>query len=324
MAGYIPDKYIGSAPEAKYILIISENRDYEEIIEEFNLVSAMEYADSMGTDLANVSLGYGNLFDHSRYDHPQESMDGHTHPSSIGAGIATSRGMIIVTSAGNSGDIDWMDWIGAPGDSQDVIAVGSINLKEDYTHFSSKGFVEAERIKPDITSVGFKTCLINTNDSVIFDCGTSFSSPLMAGLITCFWQKFHDKTSTEIRNAIFSAARPTNPTQEWDPTLKSGTPNIYTGRGIVDFNVASNLLTGNNASYGITISLSSTSDIITISIDAKIKARLNIFSTEGQLLNSKNISNKTKYDFSKYPAGKYIVRISIDNNVVFSQIIIKQ
>ena len=328
MAGYLPGEYIGCAPEADYILITSECDDYEEIIEEFNWVSAIEYADSMGADLANVSLGYVD-FDSERYNHSREDMDGHTNPSSIGANIAASRGMMIVVAAGNSGqDENGHVWIGAPSDANDIVTVGAIDIYEDYAPFSSYGFVEENRIKPDIASVGWDTYVDYVNDSIDVGSGTSFATPLSTGLIACFWQKFRDKTSAEIRDALFSATRPTNPIWDEDTTLTTGTPNIFTGRGIVDFEVASNLLTEkteNHVSFGIELYPNPTSDIVTINFNSDKKAQLSIFSSDGRLLDyKKNVSHEAKYNFAKYPAGKYIVNVSIDNKVVFSQTVIKQ
>lgn len=328
MAGYLPGEYIGCAPEADYILITSECDDYEEIIEEFNWVSAIEYADSMGADLANVSLGYVD-FDSERYNHSRDDMDGHTNPSSIGANIAASRGMMIVVAAGNSGQYEnGHVWIGAPSDAYDIVTVGAIDVYEDCAPFSSYGFVEENRIKPDIASVGWDTYVDYVNDSIDVGSGTSFATPLSTGLIACFWQKFRDKTSTEIREALFAAARPTVPTWDEDTTLTTGTPNIFTGRGIVDFEVASNLLseiTEAHAPFGIELYPNPTSDIVTINLNSDKKAQLSIFSSDGRLIDyKKNVSHEAKYNFAKYPAGKYIVSLSIDNKVVFSQTVIKQ
>ncbi|MBO4614951.1 MAG: S8 family peptidase [Bacteroidales bacterium] len=328
MAGYLPGEYIGCAPEADYILITSESDDYEEIVEEFNWVSAIEYADSMGADLANVSLGYVD-FDSERYNHSRNDMDGHTNPSSIAATIAASRGMMIVVAAGNSGqDENGHVWIGAPSDAYDIVTVGAIDVHEDCAPFSSYGFVEANRIKPDIASVGWDTYVDYVNDSIAVGSGTSFATPLSTGLIACFWQKFHDKTSVEIREALFSATRPTNPIWDEDTTLITGTPNIFTGRGIVDFEVASNLLskiTEDHATFGIELYPNPTSDIITINLNSDKKAQMSIFSSDGRLLDyKKNVSHEAKYNFAKYPAGKYIVSISIDKQIVFSQTVIKQ
>ncbi len=328
MAGYLPGEYIGCAPEADYILITSECDDYEEIIEEFNWVSAIEYADSMGADLTNVSLGYVD-FDSERYNHSRDDMDGHTNPSSIGANIAASRGMMIVVAAGNSGQYEnGHVWIGAPSDAYDIVTVGAIDVNQNSAPFSSYGFVEENRIKPDIASVGWDTYVDYVNDSIDIGSGTSFATPLTTGLIACFWQKFHDKTSAEIREALFSAARPTNPIMEEDTTLTTGTPNIFTGRGIVDFEVASNLLskiTEDHATFGIELYPNPTSDIVTINLNSDKKAQLSIFSSDGRLLDyKKNILHEAKYNFANYPAGKYIVSLSIDNKVVFSQTVIKQ
>ena len=115
---------------------------------------------------------------------------------------------------------------------------------------------------------------------------------------------------------------------EEDTTLTTGTPNIFTGRGIVDFEVASNLLseiTEAHAPFGIELYPNPTSDIVTINLNSDKKAQLSIFSTDGRLLDyKKNVSHEAKYNFAKYPAGKYIVSLSIDNKVVFSQTVIKQ
>ena len=328
MAGYLPGEYIGCAPEAEYLLITSECDDYEEIVEEFNWVSAIEYADSMGADLANVSLGYVD-FDSQRYNHSDEDMNGQTNPSSIGATIAASRGMMIIVAAGNSGIYEnGHIWIGAPSDAYDIVTVGAIDVNQNYAPFSSHGFVDETRIKPDIVSVGWEAYSDYINDSIATGSGTSFATPLMTGLIACFWQKFHEKSCAEIRETLFSAARPTNPTWEEDPTPQLGTPNILTGRGYVDFSLASEILTGTKAvanGCNINIYPNPATNEITISIDKVQNAELNIFSLDGRLLDyRKNIGEELKYDLSRYAKGEYIVCITSRNKVVATQTIVKQ
>jgi len=101
-----PGIIVGTAPKADYWLLRSEDGDSEYIIEELNWVSAAEFADSVGADIINSSLGY-TTFDDPAQDHTYTDMDGNTAPITIGADIAASKGMIVVNSAGNSGGGSW-------------------------------------------------------------------------------------------------------------------------------------------------------------------------------------------------------------------------
>ena len=63
MAGYMPDSLIGTAPNAQYMLFRTEDGDSETLVEEDNWAAAAEYADSLGVDIINSSLGYTILYD---------------------------------------------------------------------------------------------------------------------------------------------------------------------------------------------------------------------------------------------------------------------
>jgi subtilisin family serine protease len=94
--------------------------------------------------------------------------------------------MLLVTSAGNSGNSS-NPYIAVPADGISVLAIGAVNSLEVLTSFSSRGPSFDGRIKPDIMAQesssslrsGWKYC--NSN-------GTSFSSPIMAGMVACLWQ----------------------------------------------------------------------------------------------------------------------------------------
>ena len=58
MAAFAPGQMIGTAPRASYWLLRSEYAPTENVIEEYNWVSAAEFADSVGADVINSSLGY--------------------------------------------------------------------------------------------------------------------------------------------------------------------------------------------------------------------------------------------------------------------------
>lgn len=329
MAGYDPGRLIGTAPEADYLLVTSENGDYEELVEEFNWISAIEYADSMGADMANVSLGYVD-FDSERYNHAYEDMDGQTCPSSIAAEIAASRGMLVFVAAGNSGyDESGHVWIGAPCDAENVIAVAAVRFNENTAPFTSHGICTENRIKPDVASDGWGTIVDYVGDSISTGNGTSFATPVMCGLSACFWQKFRSKTSAEIRNTLLGATRPTHPSDENDITFTTGSPNIYVGRGIVDFAVASETLTGTQEtpSYSSDIKVypNPTSDSVTISVNSDKSMSINIYSLDGRLLDyHKNVSGSFNYDFSKYANGEYIISFCIGNQVVKTETIVKR
>src|SRR5690606_6198908 len=60
-----PGSMIGTAPEASYWLLRTEDAPTEYRIEEDNWVAAAEFADSAGADIVNSSLGYSDFDDPS-------------------------------------------------------------------------------------------------------------------------------------------------------------------------------------------------------------------------------------------------------------------
>lgn len=131
-----PGLAIGTAPEASYILMRTEDVASEQLIEEFNWIVAAEYADSMGVDILTTSLGY-TTYDDSRQDHTYDDLDGRTTPITRGARTAASRGMLVVNSAGNEGWSSWF-YIGAPADADSVLSVGAVRSDFLLAAFSSR------------------------------------------------------------------------------------------------------------------------------------------------------------------------------------------
>jgi serine protease AprX len=114
MAGNIPGQLLGTAPKASYWLLRSEQAATEYIIEEHNWVVAAEFADSVGVDIINSSLGYSD-FDDASTSHTYADLDGNTTIITRAADIAASKGILVVTSAGNEGVSQWK-YISAPAD----------------------------------------------------------------------------------------------------------------------------------------------------------------------------------------------------------------
>src|SRR5690606_23509662 len=153
MAAIWEGQLVGTAPGADYVLIRTEDADSEFIVEEDNWVAGAEYADSLGCDVLNTSLGYSR-FDDTLQNHTYADMDGYTTRIIIAAGIASSKGMIPVNSAGNSGESDWY-YITAPADAHDILAVGAVGSMAESAPFSSHGPSADGRVKPYVASIGW-------------------------------------------------------------------------------------------------------------------------------------------------------------------------
>ena len=224
IAGYIDGVFVGTATDASFYLFISEDVANEVPLEESLWVEAAERADSLGVDVINTSLGY-TTFDNANYNHSYEDMDGKTTFISRGAEIGASRGMMLVNAAGNSGSSSWK-YMGAPADAAGVFTVGAVDAQEDIASFSSFGPTADNRIKPDVLAHGENVFVIDhLTGSPKPSNGTSFSSPVMSGVVACFWQAFPNLTSAEVRQRIrASADRYNNPDEQYGygvPDFKS-------------------------------------------------------------------------------------------------------
>lgn len=230
MAARLDSQLIGTAPEADYVLLRTEEVATEYPVEEDHWITGAELADSLGCDVLNTSLGY-TTFDDSTMDHTYDQLDGMTLRISIAANIASRKGMVPVNSAGNSGSSSWF-YISAPADAIDVLTVGAVGDVENHAPFSSHGPSADGRVKPDVCAMGWGTRVLNVGqDSAVAANGTSFASPVLAGLVACLWQLHPGRTSTEIMDAVRRSA-----------SLFMD-PNDSLGYGIPDFGAAHAWLT---------------------------------------------------------------------------------
>ncbi|MEN9640486.1 MAG: hypothetical protein RLZZ262_2355 [Bacteroidota bacterium] len=230
MGGFTQGELVGSAYGASYYLIRTENPGSEHIAEEWNWVAGAEYADSMGVDVINSSLGYSQ-FDWSQQDHTYSDMDGQTTIASRGADIAASRGILVVNSAGNSGDDPWR-YITAPSDADSVLAIGATWPDGAVAWFSSRGPSADGDVKPNVSAQGVGVVFAATDSTFRSGNGTSFSAPLISGLAACLWQAFPTATNMQILRAIEHSSH------------LYRTPNDDLGYGIPDFWRAYEILSG--------------------------------------------------------------------------------
>ena len=209
MASNLPKYFVGTAPDATYFLLKTEDTGGEFPIEEVNWIAGAEWADSLGIDIINASLGYTSFNDNT-LSHTYPELDGRTAIGSRGASIAATKGMIICNSAGNEGDGEW-HYLGVPADAPGILAVGAVSADGKHATFSSFGPTSDGRIKPELVAPGDNVVVAgNVGISLGLSSGTSLASPMMAGALASLWSAFPDKTAAEVLDAVFSTADQNN------------------------------------------------------------------------------------------------------------------
>ncbi len=203
MAANTPKVYVGTAPKASYWLLRSEDDDSEQLVEEDYWAAAIEFADSVGVDVVNTSLGY-YAFDDASANYRYRNLDGHYSLMSHSASMAADKGMVVVCSAGNSGRGAWKK-ITPPGDAENVITVGALTRDLINTEFSSVGNTADGRIKPDAMAIGYQSTVSGNDGTVSHANGTSFASPTLCGVVTCFWQACPWLTAKEVVQVVQQA-----------------------------------------------------------------------------------------------------------------------
>lgn len=201
MAMNAPNQHIGTAPEASYILLRSEYSEAEMSAEEDYWCAAAEFADSIGVDMICSSLGYTEFDNGSHVNYAYKDLNGKTSQISKAASMLAQKGIIGVVSAGNSGSKVWKK-INFLADAQNVLAVGAVDNKGKITTFSSVGNSADGRVKPDVVAMGSRTQCLTTRNMFSALNGTSFSAPVLCGMVACLWQSLPNKTAMEIMDIV--------------------------------------------------------------------------------------------------------------------------
>jgi len=229
MAANLPGNIVGTAPKAKYWLLRTEDAGSEGIIEEINWLRAAEFADSVGVDIINSSLGYRN-FDNSADNHGYADLDGNTTIITKAADMVVSKGVFVVSSAGNSGGPPWFKIV-APADADSILTVGAVDSVGNIATFSSRGLTFDGRIKPNTVARGVQVVLAALGGGVVSSSGTSFSCPVTAGAVACLWQANPSASAMQLLNAIQQSAS------------MFTSPDSISGYGIPNFCLANTILT---------------------------------------------------------------------------------
>lgn len=302
MGGYTDNQLIGTAPNAHYYLFITEDVNDENPLEESNWVEALEMADSLGVDVVNTSLGYFT-YNIPAYSYTYSDMTGQVSFASRAADIAFSKGMICVTSAGNSGS-GANPHISVPADAATTLAIGAVNSSEIKAGFSSIGPSFDGRIKPDLMAMGVGATVATQTGTIASNNGTSFAGPILAGAIASFWSAFPNKTNAEIVQLVkASADRFTNPDNDY-------------GYGIPDFQLAYNnalLSTSIFSKKGFSLYPNPTQNQITITFSEAISnAEIAFYNNLGQLVLEKSIENNQTIGLDNLNSGIYFYNITFD------------
>jgi len=208
LAGYDPGNLIGPAFGAEFLLAKTEDVTNESQVEEDNYVAALEWGEQLGADIMSSSLGYLDWYSYC-------DMDGNTGVTTIAVDIATSLGMLCITSAGNWGTSSpppnpcdtLYYYISAPADADSVISVGAVNSNGEIASFSSHGPTYDGRIKPEVCARGVSTWGVNANsDSYRTGSGTSLSAPLVSGAAAVILSAHSDWTPMQVRQAMMMTA----------------------------------------------------------------------------------------------------------------------
>lgn len=101
-----PDVMTGTAPDASFWLLRSEDEYSENLVEQDYWAAAVEFADSVGVDVINTSLGYYTFDDKSK-NYEYRNLNGYYSLMSREASRIADKGMVLVCSAGNSGIGTW-------------------------------------------------------------------------------------------------------------------------------------------------------------------------------------------------------------------------
>jgi subtilisin family serine protease len=203
IAGKMGDIPLGLAPDAEFLLVIIENSlsifGIGSTLEE-NWIRAIEWAHQNGANIITASLGYNAIY-------RPEDMDGQTSLVSKITKLAAEKGILLINSAGNSGNNKEWKVVTTPADADHVLTVGGIDPRTEVrSRFSSFGPSAAGRLKPNVTAssttVAARHPSRNKGDFFHIVSGTSFSTPLVAGFAACVWQAHPHLKVSEIFKLI--------------------------------------------------------------------------------------------------------------------------
>jgi subtilisin family serine protease len=309
-----PD-FVGVVPNADFLLFVTEDVDIEYRIEEYRWLVAAEKADSAGVDVISSSLGY-NYFDDPSMNYNKSQLDGQTAVITKAAEKAASKGILVVTSGGNTGLTDPWENVLFPGDLINGLAIGSISSRYSLSSFSPRGPTVDGRIKPDLLAMGSGTYVINKEGTIVNSSGTSFASPQVAGLATGIWQAYPDINVSNLVTAFLGSSS------------NFASPDNDFGYGVPSYKALCNYLSVEESDVWFTTYPNplETTNYLRIKVYDPIadnNIRIKLFDTLGKPLKDEKLTitwkdNEYFLEMTSLPRGIYILNLQSDSN--FSQV----
>jgi len=317
MTGNLLNQYLGAAPHASYWLIRTEYAPSEYLSETDFWVAGIEFADSVGVDVVNSSLGY-TTFDDPAMNFTYANMNGTFSRASRAATLAAQKGILIFNSAGNEGNKTW-HYIGVPADADGIISVGAATSTAEPSVFTSYGPSADNRQKPDLSAMGTATAYINTSGALTAGNGTSYSSPLMAGMFACFLQYAKANLNSFSMQTLIQAAK--------QSAHLYSTPTYRLGYGIPNFQQACFNLTilsdsGKTINNDLIVYRDENANDIQIWSKFINNASIAIYNLAGTKVYSNKLTDSPAIiSTSGFAKGVYLIRI-VENGISVSKKIV--
>jgi serine protease AprX len=308
MTGNLPGQFLGVAPHASFWLIRTEYAPTEYVVETDFWCAGIEFADSVGVDVINSSLGY-TQFDDASMNFTYADMNGTVSRASRAANIASKKGIIVCNSAGNEGNKTW-HYISSPADAEGILGIGAATSAGAPSAFTSFGPSSDGRVKPDISAMGSSTAYVYNSGTPTTGNGTSYSSPIMAGMVACLLQGYKERnlprSPEAVREALIHSANTYN------------TPTAQLGYGIPNFEYALKYPTFNSLknidAHSFEINYNAQNKTIHVLLydrqEIPIKT-IRVYAVTGSLMVQKTITEAVSViSAEKLPTGIYLISIS--------------
>jgi len=322
MTGNLPGQFLGTAPDASFWLIRTEYAPTEYKVETDFWCSGIEFADSAGVDVATSSLGY-STFDDPRMNFTYADMNGKVSRASRAANMAGKKGIIVTVAAGNEGSAAW-HYISSPSDADGIITVGAITSVGLSSSFSSFGPSSDGRVKPEVCATGTASALVSTAGTPGYGNGTSFATPIMAGMMACLLQRYKSLDSTvdvaTLLNSVFKSgslyASPTAQMGYGIPDFMKAEQNLKVFDSIHQVQKSQFVIAPNPVFHTLSIGF----------IDGRnpLDTTLRIYSMTGSMIvNQRLVESSTVLNTGEFPAGIYAISISINGNTETQKVMIR-